>query len=273
MLYIKENDKPNFWVKNLKLIKMQDNSLIIPIMKDEKYDEKIANKLIKTIRKNTNSTKIILSKKLIKEEIIVNKLNSNGMKIMDGKRLSEILILDMTKYIIDKRKMQNPRISVLINDLTDLEYENIKQLALKYKKVNIITNHREKFKNLEEHLSNDLGIEIVIENNKRKSLLKTDIILNIDFPEEFINKYMINENAVILSIKENIRITRKRFNGLVIKDYEITFMQDRQIDKENFYLKDIYEAKIYKKSLKEIKVLLRVDNVKIEKLILNNGSI
>ena len=121
-------------------------------------------------------------------------------------------------------------------------------------------------------LSDEYGIIILVENNKKRSLLKSDIILNIDFPQELINKYNINENAIILNIKEKTKINKKRFNGLIINDYEIEYKNEEQIDKEKYCLKDVYESQIYKKTaLKDIKLQINKDKVRIEKLVLNNG--
>ena len=50
---------------------------------------------------------------------------------------------------------------------------------------------------------------ITINNNKKKSLTKSDIILNIDFPNELINKYRIAENANIINIKGETKIKQK----------------------------------------------------------------
>lgn len=273
MFYIQENDKPSFLEKKLKIMKVKGNIIFVPIENKElKNEDKIAEKLIKVIKKNSNSKKIILSKQMKKQDIIVNKLNSSGMKIMNGKWLSEILLMDLVKYIIQVEKINNPKISILINDVTDIENKNINQLALQYKRLNIVTNHPEKFKKIEESLLKDYGINIIIGNNKKKSLLKSDIILNIDFPEELINKYSINDEAIILNLKQKIKINKKRFNGLIINDYEITYDSEEFIDDKKYSLNDIYESKIYRKTLlDEVKKQLKDDNVKIKRVILSNG--
>ena len=46
--------------------------------------------------------------------------------------------------------------------------------------------------------------KINISNNKKKCLRRKEIIINIDFPEELINKYNIYEKAIIINIEENI---------------------------------------------------------------------
>lgn len=173
-------------------------------------------------------------------------------------------------------KKEEINLSILINDLTDIEFENIKKLAQSYKNVNIVTNHIEKFKKLEEQLMEE-GIVITISNNKKKSLMKSQIILNVDFPKELINKYMINDEAIIVNIPEKIKINKKRFNGILIKNYDIDFRNDLKEEKylaeDNFYLKDIYEAQLYRKqSIEEIRKKLKRDNVVVKKVYLNNSE-
>ena len=110
------------------------------------------------------------------------------------------------------------------------------------------------------------GMMITVTNNKKKSLLKTNFILNIDFPTELINQYQIKEDAVILNIQGNVKIKKKRFSGICINNYEIKKIQGLEYeDIENqFWNKDIYEAYFYKRQpIEEIKKKIRKDNVQI----------
>ena len=52
------------------------------------------------------------------------------------------------------------------------------------------------------------GIIITITNNKKKSLMKSQIIINVDFPKELIDRYRINEYATIINIKEKLKINK-----------------------------------------------------------------
>lgn len=279
MFYIEKNDKPSWLERNFNLIKIQENTIIVPIDKstNEKQIEKIATKTNKIIRRYSTSKKIVLSKEMCKEEKYINYLNTYGLEIQDGKWLFEILLPEITEYIVNKKKIEKTNISIMINDLTDLEFENIKILARKYKSINIVTNHIEKFKKLEKQLQENEGIIITITNNKKKSLMKSQIILNIDFPKELINKYNMQDEAIIVNVRGNVKINKKRFNGLNINDYEIDFRDDKKNNKalnDKFYLKDLYEAGLYKKQrISEIKEKIRVDKVIIKKLILNNGEL
>lgn len=107
--------------------------------------------------------------------------------------------------------------------------------------------------------------------------MKSQIILNIDFPKELINKYNIKEDAIVVGIKEKIKINKKRFNGLTVNNYEIDFREDKKDEKtinNKYYLKDIYESELYKKQqISKIKEKIKKDKVTVKKLILNNGEL
>lgn len=280
MLFIEKKENPNIIERKFKIITVQNNYIRLPIIgsTNDKQIEKIAQKTVKIINKKSNSKKVILSKEMLKEQIYINYLNTYGVEISDGRWLFEVLATDVIKYIIDKKKLENEKIiiSVLINDLTNVEYENINILAKKYKTINVVTNHIEKFKKLEDKLLNEDGITITLTNNKKKSLLRSQIILNVDFPNELINKYSINEDAIIINIHGKVKIDKKRFNGLNVNNYEIDFRDDikENIDAvDSFYLKDIYESELYKREgFYSIRERLVRDNVIIKKLYLNNGE-
>ena len=278
MFYIEKNDKPSWFERKINLIKVQENTIIVPINENtnKKQVEKIAKKTNKIISKMTSSKKIVLSKKIQQEEQYVNYLNSYGLEISDGRWLFEILLINIVEYLIQKRKIEKVSISILINDLTEIEFENIKLLANKYKTINIVTNHIEKFKKLEEQLREE-GIIITITNNKKKTLTKSNIIVNVDFPKELLNKYKVNENANIINLKGKVKINQKSFNGLNINNYEIDFRDDKksiQAYSNKYYLKDLYESELYKKQrLDSINSKIKADKVIVKKLILNHGEL
>lgn len=279
MFYIEKNDKPNWLEKKINLVKIQDNTIILPIDESakEKQVEKLSKKTKRIIQNYSNSNKVVLDKEIQKHIQYINYLNTYGIEIQDGKWLFEILLPEITEYIVDNKKIKKVNISILINDLTDIELENIKILSKKYKSINIVTNHIEKFRKLEQELEEQEGIIITITNNKKKSLMKSQIILNIDFTKELINKFNIQDEAIIVNVKGNTKINRKRFNGLIIKNYEIDFRDDKKNNKaltNKFYMKDLYEAELYKKQrIYDIKQKIKNDKVIIKKLILSNGEL
>ena len=265
-----------------KVIK-KENKIIISGLKEnikEKKTIKIAKKIDKLLKK-TNSNKIVLSKEIQKKEVINNLLYTMGYNIPDGKWLFEGLSLIVLDYIIQKYSLvkEECNISILVNDLSDDTLQNIKKIAQEYKSLNIVTNHIEKFKKIENDIMEELGLLITITNNKKKSLIKSSIILNIDFPNELINKYNINDEAIIINIRGNIKIHKKRFNGIIINDYDINVKQDILendigVGYNKYYKKQIYEANFYKNMpYKDFYNIIKRDKIEICKLITLNGEI
>ena len=275
MYYVQEIDKPNLLYQIFNIVRLKNDKIILPINK-EKISDKKAKKLVKKIKKileQTKCKKIILSKKLKKYENLKNEIYSNNLEIINGRWLFGVLGTRVIKYIIKKKKMKSEeiQISILINDISEIMLENIKQIVREYKKVNIVTNHIEKFKKIEEQILKEEGIMITVSRNKRKSLLKSQIILNVDFPSELINQYRINEEAIIVNLRGNVEIKSKRFNGINVKDYEIDYQIWNEFDYEKdklYYKKDCYEAEFYQKQPFEyINRKIDRDKVKITKLI------
>lgn len=281
MYFIKENDKPNKILELLNIVKLEGNKIILPVNRENivnKKTKKIADKAVKILNQ-TNCNKVIISKNIKRYEDFMNYLFSNNIDIVEGKWLFEVLEYDIIKYIQEKKnlKKEDLTIAILINRITEISLYNLKKIAKEYKKVNVITNHIEIFKKVEKQILDEEGIMIAVSNNKRKSLVNAKIILNVDFPQELINKYNIYDEAIIVNIQGNIRITKKRFNGMCINDYEIKVNNKAELDEveEKFFsVKDVYEANLYKKQpIDNIIRKLERDKVEILELEGENNSL
>lgn len=270
MYYIQEADKPKKLFKIFNIIQMEGNKIILPIDEKEIESKKI-QKLAKKTKKifdKTISKKVILSKKIQEQEEYLNQLHTFHLDIIEGKWLFEVLTSQVLNYIMEKqeKKKEETKISILVNDLSENMLANLRIIAKEYKMVNIITNHREKFKKLEKQILEEDGIMITVGNNKKKGISKSELILNVDFPSELINQYTIYENATIINLRGNVKITKKRFNGININDYEISFQEEEfDYDKKTKYKAcEIYEAKITKRQpFQEIIKQIKKDKVKI----------
>lgn len=274
MYYVQETDKPNFAFKLFNIIKLKDDKILLPVQNEEiglNKAEKLAEKTKKILDK-TNCNKIILSKEVKKQENYKNYLHSNQINIVEGKWLFEVLSYQAIEYIIKKQNMKKEEttVSVLVNDISNNILENVRKIVKEYKRVNIVTNHIEKFKHIEAQILEQEGIMITLTNNKKKSLLKSKTILNVDFPTELINKYNIYEEAIIINLKGNVKINLKRFNGININDYEIDFMDLGDFDYEKNVLydkKDIYEAQIFQNQpFQYIQEKIKNDKVEITEM-------
>lgn len=111
-----------------------------------------------------------------------------------------------------------------------------------------------------------------ISDNKRSSLLKSEIIVNLDFPEELVNQYNIYNKAIIINILEKIVIYKKKFNGININYFKIIMPQEYELSE--FENEIIYESIICEnKELVNIRNRILKDEIAIKKLIGNNGPI
>lgn len=218
---IQETDKPKKIRKIFNIVELEQNRVILPITKSEiengKLSQKKAQILAKNIvnkLKNAIGNNVILSKEIKKQKNLVNYLYSQNMNIIDGKWLLGILSDEAITYVVNKKKMKKEKlnVSILVNDVEDYVLENIKLIVRKYKRVNIVTNHLEKFKKIEKEILEKDGIMVTVTNNKKKSLVKSNVILNYDFPTELINKYKICDEAIVINVRQNVSINSKRFN-------------------------------------------------------------
>ena len=278
MYYIEESDKPSFLEEKLSRVKLEIDRIILPIKKDNLNVNKARNLAKKTIKilKKGNSKKIVISKNIQNFKEYIDLLKQQDLEIIDGSWLYKILVPEILEYILNKENMKSEEtnIYILINDLTEIALQTIKRLANTYKSVNIITNHIEKFKKIEEIMIKESGIAITAMNNKKKGLAKAKIILNFDFPKELINKYNIYERAIILNLQGVIKIEKKRFQGLIINDYEIYAEKtnEYQIKNKKYKTKELYEAYFYKSQpYNNIVEKIKKDKVKIKELYSLNG--
>lgn len=251
-------------------------TIILPLFKSNIIKDKKIIKIAKKINRklyDNNIENVVLSNYLEENEILKQKLYCQNINILDGRYLFYLLIPEIVDYILkrQKKKLENGEITILINDFTENNARIITYIAQSVKRVNIVTNHSNKFKKLEEYLYNELGIILNITNNKNKSLANAGLIINIDFPEEIINKYEINSNAIIVNIFNEIKIRAKRFNGVNINYYKAYIPKKYKM--EGFKDNLIYESSIYKYNYENARKDIITNKIKIKKLIGINGDI
>lgn len=223
--------------------------------------------------------RVCLSDELLKDKNFISFLEGQDIKIVDGKWLFDYIVPTIISYVVDNKKetYQMQEISILTQDVNDILVDNIRMLANEVKILNIITTKEPKLKKIEQELYEEKGIMLNINNNYKKSLLKSDIILNIDFSEEEFNKYDLPKKACVIQKYENIKIISKGFEGVNVLGYEISL--PRKYLKYLINFKDfnnilLYESFIYKKtSSQNIRKEIAEDSLHILSLIGKNGKI
>ena len=251
-------------------------TITLPLFKSNKIRNKKIIKIAKRINKklyDNNIENVVLSNYLEENEKLKQKLYCQNINILDGRYLFYLLIPEIIEYILKRQKvkLQNGEVTLLINDFTKNNAKIITYIAQNVKRVNIVTNHSNKFKKIEDYLYNELGVILNITNNKSKSLSNANLIINIDFPEEIINKYEINSNAIIVNIFNEIKIRAKKFNGININYYKACIPKEYQID--GFQNNLVYESSIYKYSYENARKDIIANKIRIKKLVGINGDI
>jgi hypothetical protein len=251
-------------------------TITLPLFKSNTIRNKKIIKIAKRINKklyDNNIENVVLSNYLEENEILKQKLYCQNINILDGRYLFYLLIPEIIEYILKRQKvkLQNGEVTLLINDFTQNNAKIITYIAQNVKRVNIVTNHSNKFKKIEDYLYNELGVILNITNNKSKSLSNANLIINIDFPEEIINKYEINSNAIIVNIFNEIKIRAKKFNGININYYKACIPKEYQID--GFQNNLVYESSIYKYSYENARKDIIANKIRIKKLVGINGDI
>lgn len=284
MIYIRlsnkdiiENSIKNKFLNRLSKIRVDEfeGKQLIEI-KDLK--NKTLNKLSKYLELNCIN-RICISDNLFKSDIFLEFIKNENIKYFDGRWLFKHLMLDSVEYICSckKEKLEYQEISILSNSLDWSLVYNIKNLATSVRILNIITNHENKFRKIEKELYEEKGIILNISSNYKKSLIKSDIIFNIDFLEEELNKYVLPKKACIININNETKILSKAFEGINANFYEIN-MPRKYLDKilffKGFNSSILYESFIYKNTMPENIVReLNEDNLTISFLEGINGKI
>lgn len=272
VLYIEKMDKPIWGIQKIKI--EQDNCKICLNVEKERKIKKVIKKLIKN-----EVTNVVLSKEFDENQDFINALNASNINIFNGRWLQKYLSVQIIDFIINQKniKKEECEIAITVNQITDLSIELIKILAKQYKRLTIVTNHIEKLRKIENEIYEKEGILIVISNNQKKSLLKPQIILNMDFSKEILNKYKVNENAIIINLEGDIKINQKRFNGVNVNDYEIEIGREEIIWRKNmekFRTKDLLDSVLYMKdTFQNICNKIRKNKVSIKELYGVNGKI
>lgn len=236
---------------------------IIPNIEKEKVYKKVRKKLEKE-KTQTQKVQVILSKKVKKYT-----KHFEGYKIVEGRDIFINIVEEMLEKTLQGIPLALQDIYILTNSYSEQSITLIKKLALKVKSINIITKEIAKYRNLEE-IMQEQGVIICVANNKKKSLKRAKIIININLNKEELNQYTIFRNAMLINITNEKITNLKGFEGLIIQDIEIELQEDeKKFLKQNGLENNFRQLEIYE-SFKEGK---NKEKVKISGVFGNNGKI
>lgn len=307
--YIKKADIPVKIIERVKqflgIIKKEQYDVgtvyKIPRNIKEKKQEKFIQKFINELKKVKIDT-VVFSEEIINSNLyegIVDEICKVNKGIVNGKRLMQYMNFDIFEYIlkIQKEPMNKQDVFFMIKKDNNMDLQFLEPYIENCKTVNIVTNDMERFKKVQDNLYEKEDILISVSNNKNKALKKAKYIFNVNMNKSEMKKYKIDRNAIIINLKENVKIDDTSFEGININYFQISIPDD-YIEKYEVFCKEnefdivkIYESillrKIQSQKAKSVMLsktdlkrrknieadIIKKDNVKITGLIGNNGRI
>jgi len=249
--FVEQADKINT-LKSIfnKVTKENEKIIINTKINKAKFGTKVkVAKKISNILESEKCRQIVVSKELKQDKELMNLLYGYNLNICSPKWLFKEHTDEVIESVLKDKSKEESEIWICINEIDDISQKYIYKFAKEFKRINIITNHIGKFKKIENKLYEEEGILINISNNKRKSLSTAELILNIDFPKEILNKFTIYQNATIITWEEDLKINKKRFNGTIIYEENYSPKYPTELEKiitennlEKYDKRDICQA-------------------------------
>ena len=188
-----------------------------------------------------------LKEKLKKNNIEALVVENNNNIINYYKIESGYLLKYMAPEIIDLCfKFVKPILDEIYICTNIFNYENvqiIESLVSKVKIVNIVSKNQN-YCRLEKRLE-EKGIFITVSKNRRKSLKKANIVLNLDC-EDF-SEYNINRHLILIDVTGKSRLP-EGFNGIIIRKIRVNTKKILRVfsEFENFEKEELLEAELVK---------------------------
>lgn len=246
-------NKFEYIYKNLfKIIRKKDNCYYIP-----SNNEKILVKLIEKLKKDN-----------IDYIVQENGIQINEYQKLDGKGMVKYMLPEIINYCFKNlgRDEKLEEIHICVNQFSKENINIIEEICSRVKILNIVTNNIRQYKELEKRLERN-DIYITVANNKRKTLKRAYLIINLDFKD--FKGYSVNRNSIIINAIEDVSLG-KDFEGICIERIKVNTNKIMRIfsEMENMEKSELIEAEIIKlQDYKEIRQLVRLDKLKIMKLL------
>lgn len=205
----------------IEYIDEENKKYIIPNINEKKVYCKIRKKISKEQKKTKRKVEIVLSEKM--HELLKN---FEGLRIINGRKIYLDYIEDIIENVLGENPMELQDVYILANSYNYTNVNIINRLSGKVKSVNIVTNDIKNYSILENMLY-EKGIIITISNNKKKSLKKAKLIINLDFDGDILRRYNIFSNACIINMKETVIKNLQCFEGMIVNNIDIKLPKEQ----------------------------------------------
>lgn len=242
-------------------------------------NDKMNNRMIERLKKSVllmGSRDVVLSDLLLQNVTVVSVLQGLGYNILRGKWLYKFLCYDIVEKIacVRGKRISDLEVTVLSNEDSEINVENIKLLAKECRILNVVTENLNAFRYVEEFLFNEYGSVINVSTNKHKTCKYSDVVLNFDFSIAELRECNFKKGVVL------VQFTKERFEnryGSTIVFYKLNFPakylnlfgEYGNYNREIFYESLLY----YKTSFKNLRKILRKDGISIRYFVGCNGKL
>lgn len=271
----KQIEKDNFIEKllnkaflNIDVINVDNDKNVIYINK--KYIDKKAYKKINVFLDKKGYEKI--DSVLVSKNICVNFDVECQYKPSD-KLVMKAMIIDLLGglEVILRTDFRNEDVSITMCNIDNKDF--FIDIANVFRSVNIVTTKLGSMRKFESSIKNK-NIITSVSNNRRKSLKRARILINIDFNNSMLNEFEINRNCIIINLNKNKIKLCNKFQGCIIENINIDFdNRFHQITKENFDVDYLYDSYLNHLKYNEACQNIKYDKCKIINLQGNNGFI
>ena len=218
-----------------------DIKSLLNIVEQDKYNQSIFYLNNLKLESKTKLINNLMNEKI--DCILIEGENKIEYPTLDGRYTMKAMIPELAEYCY---KVMKPELDEIYVCTEVFSFENvniIEDLTKRVKVVNIVTNHR-RFRNLEKRLE-ERDIFITVSGNKRLSLKKAKIVVNLDLSDFSI--YNINRDMVIIDVTGKMQ-TPKSFNGIIIRKVSVNTKKVLRVfsEYEGFNKQDIIEAELAK---------------------------
>lgn len=210
-------------------------------VENDKYNDKVFyitnfNDIsLRKLRKKLNEKKI--------EYALVENGYSIGYPTLNGKNFIKNMIPEVVELCSKAIKPVIDEVYVCTNIFNQKNIAIIEELTSMVKVVNVVTNNQNYYK-LERKLE-EKDIFITVSSNRRKSLKKAYITINLDLKN--FNEYNINRNMIIIDASESVAVP-KSFNGIIIRRITIDTKKVLRVfsEFEDFDKQELIEVEMIK---------------------------
>ena len=235
--------------------------LFITLKEDDLKELKVVERKIKKSNKAIVLSNNIKKKfKNFKDKKKLKRIE-NIIEFFDNNKIiyKDFLVEILNFIVVSQNKVpEEQAIYFLILENNNEINRRIIYMSNKYKEINIVTPNIKEFYNLEAE-----NINVI--NNKRKSLVRANFIINIDFDEELLKSYFINRTATILNLSNNKILHLYNLDGMIINNVKL------YQDDELYSIQDIYAVNKNNEILSK-KIFEKIEGREVN-FIGNNGPI